>query len=74
MTYLAMALEAGGHTGFIFPLGTARKYGISESSFNRYVKELVQKEFIALVSSGRTTREPNQYRFNLEWKGIHSSP
>ena len=70
MTYLAMGLEAGGHSGFIFPLGAARKYGISESSFNRYVKELAQKKFIALVSSGRTTREPNQYKFSFDWKSV----
>lgn len=71
MVYLAMALEAGGHPGFIFPLGAARKYGVSESSFSRYVKELIQKEFITLVASGRTTREPNQYKFTFGWKGIN---
>lgn len=68
MTYLAMALESGGHSGFVFPLGAARKYGLSESSFSRYVKELTQKGFISLVYSGRVTREPNKYRFSLEWK------
>lgn len=74
MTYLCMALDAGEHSGYTFPLSAAKKYGLSESSFNRYVKELIQKNFIALVSSGRTTREPNQYKFTFGWKGIHSTP
>lgn len=74
MTYLCMALDAAEHSGFTFPLGAAKKYGLSESSFNRYVKELIQKKFIVLVSSGRTTREPNRYKFAFEWKGAHSTP
>jgi DNA-binding MarR family transcriptional regulator len=71
MTYLFMALDAGGHSEFTFPLSSAKKYGISESSFNRHVKELIQKNFIVLVYSGRTTREPNKYRFTYGWKGVN---
>lgn len=74
MTYLAMALEAGGRAGFIFPLSAAKKYGISESSFSRHLKELMQKEFIALESSGRVTREPNKYRFSFGWKAKQLNP
>ena len=71
MTYLAMALESGGHSGFTFTLGTAKKkYGISKSSLDRYVKELIQAKFISLVCSGRITREPNKYRFSFEWKDV----
>lgn len=71
MTYLFMALDAGGRSDFTFPLSSAKKYGISESSFNRHIKELIQKNFIALVSSGRTTREPNKYRFTYGWKDVN---
>lgn len=71
--FLTMALESGGKRSFVFPRATALKYGFSESSFLRYVKELVAARFIEVVSCGRFARLPNEYRFSFGWKGIEKA-
>ena len=65
--YLCMAMEAAGRIEFMLTLSTAKKLGFSQASFRRYVAELAEKGFIS-INSGRTTREPNIYRFILRWK------
>ena len=65
--YLYMAMEAGGRNDFQFPQSAAIKYGISPASFWRYVKELEKRHFIT-VTSYKNLRQPNDYRFCLDWK------
>lgn len=69
MLYVCMGMEAGGKKQFLFPQKSAKKYGISKSSFGRHKDELIKKGFIKLVGeSGKITREPNLYEFCLNWK------
>lgn len=66
-TYFAMCMEAGISRYFTFPLGAAKKYGISGKSFRRYVAELEEKGFIK-KQSGMNQRKPNRYSFSFGWK------
>lgn len=66
--YFCMALECGGRPEFEFPLSTAKKYGIPGTTFRRVIQDLINGHFIEVISSGKTTREPNDYRFISEWK------
>lgn len=68
MMYLCMGLEAGGRQGFQFPRSAILKYGFNKNYGPKYIDELCDKGFIELVSSGRTTRTPNEYRFVFNWK------
>ncbi len=68
MMYLCMGLESGGRQGFQFPRSAILKYGFNKNYGTKYIDELRNKGFIELVSSGRTTRTPNEYRFLLNWK------
>ena len=65
--YLCMALESGGKRNFEFPLASAKKYGIPQTSFRRYVDELIEAKFI-LRFSNANLRQPNQYEFTSAWK------
>lgn len=67
MTYICMTVQSAGKREFQFTNATARRYGLADKSFRRYVAELVKAGFIT-VNSGRITREPNIYSFSLEWK------
>lgn len=66
--YLCMALESGGKSYFTFPQAAALKYGFPPRSMRRYVQELRVSGFIELESSGKITREANQYCFAFRWK------
>ena len=63
-----MAMESGGRPEFVFPLSAAKKYGISENTLRRGIKELIANGFIDMTSSGKTTREANYYAFSYRWK------
>ena len=67
VTYIIMTVQSAGRREFQFPSGTARRYGLAEKSFRRYVGELEKAGFIT-VNSGKLTREPNIYTFSLQWK------
>lgn len=67
ITYISMSVVSAGKREFQFPNSTARKYGISDKSFRRYVRELEAAGFLT-INSGKITREPNIYSFSLEWK------
>ena len=62
-----MALESGGRKNYTFPLAAAKKYGIAERSFRRFVDELSQAGFI-IKHSMANLRQPNEYEFSFEWK------
>ena len=64
--YFCMAMESGGKRDFLFPQASAKKYGIAPSSFDRYKKELLAAGCVHLKSSGRITREANEYCFSID--------
>lgn len=67
--YLCMSMEAGGKAEFTFTHGTARKYGISDSSFDRWAKELRAAGFVLLVMPCNFAQyAPSVYRFIVEWR------
>ncbi len=68
--FLAMALESAGKREFTFSRSTSQKFGLSETTAARYLKELSSSGFIEVVSCGRYARVPNVCRFSLKWKGI----
>ena len=61
--YICMAMESGGRQEFQFSQAAAGKYGFAPTSFDRSKKELIQAGCIILKSSGRLTREKNEYAF-----------
>ncbi len=65
--YLSMCLESGGHRTFVFPLSSAKKYGVPSSSFRRYIDELEAAGFIEVFSNANL-RKKNDYTFSLSWK------
>jgi hypothetical protein len=66
--YFCMAMEAGGAREFVFPRATAGKYGFSWSTAYPLIKTLIDAGYIELVSSGKSIREANRYRFCFGWK------
>ena len=62
-----MAIESGGRKDFTFPLSAAKKYGIAERSFRRFVDELTEAGFI-IKHSMANLRQPNEYEFSFDWK------
>lgn len=66
--YLAMAMESAGKREFTFSRSTIQKFGISETTAARYIKELSSSGFIEVVSCGRFARVANVYRFSMDWK------
>lgn len=60
--YLCMAMESGGRRDFLFPLSSAKKYGISSTCLRRRINELKQAEFLR-VECMKSLRVPNIYHF-----------
>lgn len=56
------------NTAFAFPRRVAEKYGISEDSLRRAVKELEQKGFIKCYAHNSNLRKADLYQFSIEWK------
>lgn len=70
-TYIGMMKEHGQQSGdfaFAFPRRVAEKYGISEDSLRRAVKELEQKGFIKCCAHNSNLRKADLYQFSIEWK------
>lgn len=74
LMYLAMAMESAGKREFTFSRSTAQKFGISETTAARYIKELSSSGFIEMVSCGRFARVANVYRFSMNWKQTATTP
>lgn len=66
--YICMAMEAGGRREFKFPKSAALKYGITYTSYRRYLTELIKCEFISCKQNNWNLREENVYQFNFGWK------
>lgn len=67
LLYLDMIQEAQSRPEFEFSKATAKRYGISESTLRRSIKELENAGFISYLS-GSNTRTPNTYHFESKWK------
>lgn len=67
--YLSMAMESGGRREFIFPLSSAKKYGISPSGLRRYSAELSTAGYLSFISM-KSLRAPNVYRFDFAWESL----
>lgn len=65
--YFCMAMESGGKREFVFPLTSAKKYGIAKNSLTRQIAELKEAGFIH-VQSMANLRQPNEYCFSFDWK------
>lgn len=69
MLYLCAAMESGGGADFKFSHTTAKKYGISYASFDRYRDELVKYGFIERTDDENHEQyKPSKYRFCFTWK------
>lgn len=68
MLYLAMAEACAGNRQFRFSAGDCDRYGINRRTFVRLRDELVKGRFISIAIDGRTTRKPNLYQWECEWK------
>ncbi len=67
--YLCMALEAGGRQTVKFSHGSAKKYGIPYTTFDRTVKILREAGFIELIEDEDHSQfRANEFRFSSQWK------
>lgn len=73
--FLSMAMEAGGKREFTFKHSSAKKYGISSTSYDRFLKELKDGKFIEKVEDESLAQyAPGRYRFLLGWKELVQNP
>ena len=68
ITYLCMAIEAKGRSAFTFTHGICGKYGLSNSGFDKSLKELQSSGFIRCIQNNANLRKPNLYEFSYSWK------
>lgn len=62
-------MESAGKPTVKFSHGSAKKYGISGSSFDRAAKQLVDAGFVSLEpDEERAQFKANVYRFSNTWK------
>lgn len=67
--YHCLCMESGGSREVKFTHGNAKKYGISGSSYDRHIKELIDNGFIERVTTEDCLQfAPNVFRFSLSWK------
>lgn len=67
--YLGMCMESGGAQHFTFTHGNGRNYGVSNTSYDRYVRELVEVGLVERVIDENLSRfKPNEFRFISTWK------
>lgn len=73
--YLAMAMESYGKPEVTFTHGTAKKYGISGTTFDRRIGELCENGFVERVQDPALMQySPAVFRVSLVWKSIKSAP
>ena len=67
--YFAICNEAGKKSEVTFSHGTAKKYGITKTTFDRAVKVLISRRFIVRVQNNDMSRfAKGKYKFCLDWK------
>jgi hypothetical protein len=65
--YFLMVKVAGQRREFTLPRSEYAPY-FAPATFHDARNGLIKKEFIELVYSGKSTREPSKYRFAFGWK------
>ena len=65
--YLICVAKSTGNGDLEMSRTSAEKYGISESSFQRYMRELKRAKFIHLAEIGGYGQVPNRYKVVLDW-------
>lgn len=71
--FVAMCNEAGGKSEVTFSHGTAKKYGIADTTFDRAVKDLIREGFIIRIHNNDMSRfAKGKYKFCLDWKNDSS--
>lgn len=72
--YLCMACESGGEREFKFSHSTAKKFGFNKNTFDKCVKELIEKKLIEVIEDpDRNQFKSKQFRFTPEeWKLEHT--
>ena len=69
LLYIMISMEAGGKSETVFSHGTAKKYGMSYSTYDRAVKELIEAGFVTRIYPADQSRYSKaKYRFCLDWK------
>jgi Mn-dependent DtxR family transcriptional regulator len=64
-----MACEAGGKSEFFFTHGAAKKYGVKKSSFDVYIRKLIEGGFIERIEyQGMPQYARARFRFSISWK------
>ena len=67
--YLLMCLDAGGKAEVTFTHGRAEKLGISSSSYDRAIQQLIRHGFISRADPDNLAQfAPNRFRFVNDWK------
>lgn len=67
--YQSMTIEAGGKPSVEFSRSAGEKYGISSTTFDRAIKELITKGFIEMRAEENLYKyRTNVYRFCDRWK------
>lgn len=64
-----MKIESGGKRSFKFPFSKYRAY-TTRPTFEKALKELVEKGFIDIVQRNSNLRKPNIYMFSNRWKTL----
>ena len=70
MLYLALAMESGGKQSVKLSHGSAKsKYGISPTTYDRAIKQLIAEGYITqVIDEDRSQYATNQFRFANNWK------
>lgn len=69
LAYLALCMEAGGKSMVQLSHSGAKKYGISSSTFDRCMKQLLEGGFVDMLEDdNRAQFATNVYRFSSRWK------
>ena len=62
-------MEGGGKSTLSFTHGAAKKYGISPTTYDRTIKELVAKGFLERIENDNLAQlAPNQFRLIIAWR------
>ena len=66
--YHSMIQVACGNREFHFTVKEYEARGMNHKTFERARDDLIKAGFIEIARNGRTTRQPNIYRFSAAWQ------
>ena len=67
--YCYMRIESGGKRSFKFPFSKYRSY-TTRPTFEKALKELVDKGFVDVIQRNGNLRKANIYSFSSRWKTL----